>query len=123
MTPDAIEHSNLVAQGVHMISDLLHIISQTHGSKTTMASSTTGSGDQASSQPTFASSAMPNQIKCILNMATVFMGRVIGKGGQRICDMMEEIGARIRIDQNSMGLNERQTVYLSGQWKSIESAV
>jgi hypothetical protein len=61
--------------------------------------------------------------ECILNMAPLIVGWVIGKGGQRIRDMMEESGARIWIDQDSMGPNEPRHVHVSGQRKCVASAV
>jgi len=61
--------------------------------------------------------------ECIMQMAPSIVGWVIGKGGQRIRDLMEESGARIWIDQDSMGPQEPRTVYVSGQRNSVDMAV
>jgi len=59
----------------------------------------------------------------ILHMAPTIVGWVIGKGGQRIRDMMEDSGARIWIDQDSMGPKEPRVVYVSGNHKSVDTAL
>ena len=69
------------------------------------------------------SSAGPARYERVLSMAPSVVGWVIGKGGQRIRDLMEESGAKVWIDQESMGPNDRRIVYVSGTKKSVESAV
>lgn len=69
------------------------------------------------------SSAGPARYERVLSMAPSVVGWVIGKGGQRIRDLMEESGAKVWIDQESMGPNDRRIVYVSGSKKSVESAV
>lgn len=61
--------------------------------------------------------------ECVLSMSPLIVGWVIGKGGQRIRDLMEESGARIWIDQESVGPSENRVVYVSGQRKSVDDAV
>lgn len=61
--------------------------------------------------------------ECVMHMAPSVVGWVIGKGGQRIRDLMEDSGAKVWIDQDSMGPNDMRVVYVSGNKKSIDSAV
>jgi len=61
--------------------------------------------------------------ECVMHMAPMIVGWVIGKGGVRIRDLMEESGARVWIDQDSMGPHDPRTVYVSGSRKSVETAV
>lgn len=61
--------------------------------------------------------------ECVMHMAPSVVGWVIGKGGQRIRDLMEESGAKVWIDQDSMGPNDMRVVYVSGNKKSIDIAV
>lgn len=60
---------------------------------------------------------------CVMHMSPTVVGWVIGKGGQRIRDMMEESGAKIWIDQESMGDNDARVVYVSGKRSSVDMAV
>lgn len=69
------------------------------------------------------SSAGPARYERVLSMAPSVVGWVIGKGGQRIRDLMEESGAKVWIDQESMGPNDRRIVYVSGSKKSVDAAV
>ncbi|KAL7577658.1 hypothetical protein ACA910_015171 [Epithemia clementina (nom. ined.)] len=59
----------------------------------------------------------------ILEMVPSIVGWVIGKGGQRIRDLMDESGARIWIDQDSMGPLDPRIVYVSGKSSNAETAV
>lgn len=61
--------------------------------------------------------------ECVMHMAPSIVGWVIGKGGQRIRDMMDESGARIWIDQDSMSSTEPRIVYVSGQRHNVDEAV
>jgi hypothetical protein len=61
--------------------------------------------------------------ECVMHMAPSVVGWVIGKGGQRIRDLMEESGAKVWIDQDSMGPKDMRVVYVSGNKKSIDVAV
>jgi len=59
----------------------------------------------------------------VLHMSPLVVGWVIGRGGTRIRDLMEDSGAKIWIDQDSMGPKEARVVYISGPRKSVDSAV
>ena len=61
--------------------------------------------------------------ECVMHMAPSVVGWVIGKGGQRIRDLMEESGARVWIDQDSMVPSDMRIVYVSGTRKAIDTAV
>jgi hypothetical protein len=61
--------------------------------------------------------------ECVMHMSPTVVGWVIGKGGQRIRDMMEESGAKIWIDQESMGDNDARVVYVSGKRANVDVAV
>lgn len=81
---------------------LLRVVSRTH----TAVGSTTKGG-----------------ASCVMHMSPTVVGWVIGKGGQRIRDMMEESGAKIWIDQESMGDYDARVVYVSGKRSSVDTAV
>lgn len=61
--------------------------------------------------------------ECVMHMAPSVVGWVIGKGGQRIRDLMEDSGAKVWIDQDSMGQYDMRIVYVSGTKKAIDTAV
>ncbi len=65
----------------------------------------------------------PPRSECVMHMAPSVVGWVIGKGGQRIRDLMEDSGAKVWIDQESMSNNDMRIVYVSGTKKSIDVAV
>jgi hypothetical protein len=96
-------------------SDLLKVVSYTHNKPAT--------------QPTAAGNARlrgtsaPGKSECVLHMVPMIVGWVIGKGGQRIRDLMEESGARVWIDQDTMGAQDPRIVYVSGNRKDVEAAV
>ncbi len=90
---------------------LLRVVSRTPSN--TASSSTRGSN------PTSASA----RGECVMHMSPLLVGWVIGKGGQRIRDMMEESGAKIWIDQESMSADEARVVYVSGKRSSVDAAV
>lgn len=83
---------------------LLELVSHVHGIQ----------GSNMSSVP---------RSECVMSMSPSVVGWVIGKGGQRIRDLMEESGAKIWIDQDSMGPKEMRIVYVSGSRKSVDVAV
>lgn len=93
---------------------LLRVVSRTPSN--TASSSTRG----GSSNPTSTASARG---ECVMHMSPLLVGWVIGKGGQRIRDMMEESGAKIWIDQESMSPDAARVVYVSGKRASVDSAV
>eukprot|EP00547_Thalassionema_nitzschioides_P001456 CAMPEP_0194203936 /NCGR_PEP_ID=MMETSP0156-20130528/3578_1 /TAXON_ID=33649 /ORGANISM="Thalassionema nitzschioides, Strain L26-B" /LENGTH=876 /DNA_ID=CAMNT_0038929799 /DNA_START=77 /DNA_END=2703 /DNA_ORIENTATION=+ len=59
----------------------------------------------------------------VLEMEPSIVGYVIGKGGQKIRDLMDESGAKVWIDQDSMPAQEPRIVYVSGAKKSVNLAV
>ena len=61
--------------------------------------------------------------ECVMQIAPVLVGWVIGKGGQRIRDLMEESGARIWIDQEKAQPEGPRSVYISGDRRSVDQAV
>lgn len=63
--------------------------------------------------------------ECVMHMSPVIIGWVIGKGGQRIRDIMEEASARIWIDQNenNIQVDGYRVVYVSGGKKNVETAI
>ena len=61
--------------------------------------------------------------ECVMHISPAVVGWVIGKGGSRIRDMMEESGAKIWIDQASMAAKESRVVYVSGKRSSVDIAV
>jgi len=61
--------------------------------------------------------------ECVLHMSPQVVGWVIGKGGQRIRDLMEDSGSKVWIDQDSMGTSDARIVYVSGPGKAVDDAV
>ena len=88
---------------------LLKLVSQTHRT----VKDETGKGADHSTPRT----------ETVLHMSPLVVGWVIGRGGTRIRDLMEDSGAKIWIDQDSMGPKEARVVYISGPRKSVDSAV
>lgn len=88
---------------------LLKLVSQTHRT----VKDETGKGTDHSTPRT----------ETVLHMSPLVVGWVIGRGGTRIRDLMEDSGAKIWIDQDSMGPKEARVVYISGPRKSVDSAV
>lgn len=65
----------------------------------------------------------PNRVEWSMRVDPSIVGYVIGKGGLRIRDLMEESGARIWVDQEGLGPNEERTVCCSGYKKNVEAAI
>lgn len=62
--------------------------------------------------------------ECVMQMSPVVIGWVIGKGGQRIRDLMEESGAKVWIDQEKIvKASDCRNVYVSGERKCVDHAV
>eukprot|EP00548_Thalassiothrix_antarctica_P010419 CAMPEP_0194157132 /NCGR_PEP_ID=MMETSP0152-20130528/70785_1 /TAXON_ID=1049557 /ORGANISM="Thalassiothrix antarctica, Strain L6-D1" /LENGTH=792 /DNA_ID=CAMNT_0038865301 /DNA_START=594 /DNA_END=2969 /DNA_ORIENTATION=+ len=59
----------------------------------------------------------------ILEMGSSIVGHVIGKEGQKIRALMEESGAKVWIDRDSMQAQEPRIVYVSGAKKAVNIAV
>ena len=71
------------------------------------------------------SKAQPGTVRaeCVMQIASEVVGFVIGKGGQRIRDLMDQSGARVWIDQDNKTPQDPRTVYVSGSRPCVESAV
>lgn len=65
----------------------------------------------------------PTAQETVLELESSIVGYVIGKGGQKIRDLMDESGAKVWIDQDSMSAQEPRIVYVSGAKKSVNLAV
>ena len=60
----------------------------------------------------------------VMEMDSSIVGFVIGKGGQKIRDLMDESGAKVWIDQESMATtHDPRIVYVSGAKKAVDIAV
>jgi hypothetical protein len=94
---------------------LLRVVSRTQSNAGNNASR--GVASNSNSVPT------STRAECVMHISPAVVGWVIGKGGSRIRDMMEESGAKIWIDQESMGAKESRVVYVSGKRSSVDSAV
>ena len=64
-----------------------------------------------------------SKAECVLHMSPQVVGWVIGKGGQRIRDLMDESGSKVWIDQDTMGTSDSRVVYVSGSTKAVDDAV
>ena len=94
---------------------LLRVVSRTQ--------STVGTNSSRGVASNLASVPASSRAECVMHISPTVVGWVIGKGGSRIRDMMEESGAKIWIDQESMGAKESRVVYVSGKRSSVDSAV
>ena len=61
--------------------------------------------------------------EALMEMDSSIVGFVIGKGGRKIRDLMDESGAKVWIDQDSMEAHEPRIVYVSGAKKAVDVAV
>jgi hypothetical protein len=113
---DALPVGDFAASTLEPSRELLSVVSETQvkSSATSLATSR-GRPVQAGQSS--------GKCECVLSMSPLIVGWVIGKGGQRIRDLMEESGARIWIDQESVGPSENRVVYVSGQRKNVDDAV
>jgi KH domain len=59
----------------------------------------------------------------VLEISPLVVGWVIGKGGVKIRDLMEESGAKVWIDRESMQVHEPRIIYVSGPKDSVDLAV
>lgn len=99
--------------------ELFRVVSVTHGKPVNTASTSSSvqrTGKQAHSVPTATRS------EAVMHIAYNVVGWVIGKGGQRIRDLMDESGARVWIDQEHLTDKDPRIVYISGGRKQVESA-
>jgi KH domain len=105
----------------------LQVISHVHN-KPASQCATPGSQHVNSAQSRSRSNSLANangplKSECMMHVRPLIVGWMIGKGGQRIRDLMEESGARIWIDQDSMGPNEPRILYISGARKNVDIAI
>ncbi|CAB9497594.1 Far upstream element-binding protein 1 [Seminavis robusta] len=99
--------------------ELYRVVSLTHNKPMhPTASSLRGSKTQQT-----ANAATGIRSECILHIAYNVVGWVIGKGGQRIRDLMEESGAKVWIDQEHLSEKDPRIVFVSGNRKSVEIGV
>lgn len=61
--------------------------------------------------------------ECVQLMTPLISGWIIRMGGQRVRRIMDETGAKIWIDQDSMSAQDPRVVYISGHRKSVEVAI
>jgi KH domain len=105
----------------------LQIISLIHNKPAaqcaTPGSQHTNNAQSRSRSNSLANTNAPLKSECMMHVRPLIVGWMIGKGGQRIRDLMEESGARIWIDQDSMGANDPRVLYISGSRKNVEIAV
>jgi hypothetical protein len=110
-------------------------LSSTSGGGSTTSSSLSNSAHAQTSAPS------PARTEAVLHMSPAVIGWVIGKGGQRIRDIMEEASCRIWIDQERLvqeetninsaqndassgsGGGQYRVVYVSGGKKNVDAAV
>lgn len=64
--------------------------------------------------------AVSPRAESTIQISATLVGWIIGKGGQRIRDMMEESGAKIWIDQEKVKGQSIRSVYISGDRASVE---
>ena len=105
----------------------LQVISHVHN-KPASQCATPGSQHVNSAQSRSRSNSLANangplKSECMMYVRPLIVGWMIGKGGQRIRDLMEESGARIWIDQDSMGPNDPRILFISGARKNVDIAV
>jgi len=79
-----------------------------------------GRSESGGSAPSGGPSA---RCECVMHMSPTVVGWVIGKGGTRIRDLMDSSGAKIWIDQDSMGPSDPRVMYVSGQRRAVDVAV
>lgn len=101
--------------------ELLRVVSHTQGG----AGATHASSHRAQRGQTSGSAVASSAVKaeCVMHLAYNVVGWVIGKGGQRIRDLMEDSGAKVWIDQEHLSPTDPRIVYVSGNRKSVEVAV
>jgi KH domain len=84
-------------------------------------SSTTPAGKLAHRSSSIQSTtASANKNETFVPIASTLVGWVIGKGGQRIRDMMEASGAKIWVDQEKVKGQPTRNVFISGDKRCVE---
>ena len=121
---NAVEHENIIET---KIAPLVKVPHEASSFTDTSSSHDITTNSYKSPEPflTLMSSKMKtnHKFECIMHMAPSIVGWVIGKGGQRIRDLMFDSGAKIWIDQDSMGPKEARIVYVSGGKPNVDDAV
>jgi hypothetical protein len=69
------------------------------------------------------SSSVPTSNETFVPISATLVGWVIGKGGQRIRDMMEASGAKIWVDQEKVKGQPTRNVFISGDRRCVEQGV
>ncbi|KAL3914005.1 MAG: hypothetical protein SGILL_006269, partial [Bacillariaceae sp.] len=93
--------------------------SSRHSPSTSPAKGGKPSGTNRSSS----AAASANKNETFVPIASTLVGWVIGKGGQRIRDMMEASGAKIWVDQEKVKGQPTRNVFISGDRKCVEQGV
>ncbi len=107
-------------------SNPIHLTSTQHEPLLRVVSRTlsnVGTSTTKGTTPNIAAPLASARAECVMHISPAVVGWVIGKGGSRIRDMMEESGAKIWIDQASMAAKESRVVYVSGKRSSVDTAV
>ncbi len=72
---------------------------------------------------TSAAAAAAARAESTIQISATLVGWIIGKGGQKIRDMMDESGAKIWIDQEKVKGQAIRNVYVSGDREAVEHGV
>jgi len=76
-----------------------------------------------SSKAARAAQKKSRNVEHVLYVSPAVVGWIIGKDGKRLKERINECGADINIDSDSMRLNESKIVYLTGPQKSVDAAI
>lgn len=88
-----------------------------------VAKSSTTPNKSAHRQSVQSTTASANKNETFVPIASTLVGWVIGKGGQRIRDMMEASGAKIWVDQEKVKGQPTRNVFISGDKDCVEQGV
>jgi hypothetical protein len=80
-------------------------------------------GSTARSQAHHTQVGTTPRAECVMQMDPAVVGWVIGKGGQRIRELMDQSGAKVWIDQDNKTPQDPRTVYVSGSRQCVDHAV
>ncbi|KAL3924874.1 MAG: hypothetical protein SGILL_000783 [Bacillariaceae sp.] len=78
---------------------------------------------KAASRSSSAQGNAANKNETFVPISSTLVGWVIGKGGQRIRDMMEASGAKIWVDQEKVKGQPTRNVFISGDRRCVEQGV
>ena len=99
--------------------ELLRMVSYTSGNDT---SHTTFNRNQRK-QSALKSTSEGAKTECVMHISYHIVGWVIGKGGQRIRDLMEDSGAKVWIDQENLSEKDPRSLHVSGSRTNVDVAV